>query len=497
MSDPNKYGEYEPTIGIECHVQLRTKTKIFSAVSNDARDAEPNTLVSPICFGMPGVLPVLNEHVVELAVKAGLVLNAEIANFSKFDRKHYFYPDLPKGYQITQFDQPIVGQGKIEVPLGDDSFNVRITRAHLEEDAGKSIHPGVKDYSLVDLNRAGTPLLEIVSEPDMHSPAEARAFAQELYYLMKFADVSDVDLYQGNMRFDINTSVAKVGSKELGTRSEVKNLNSFRSVEKAAEYEIKRQIDLLKKGQQIVQETRGWDDSKMRTESQRGKEEAHDYRYFPEPDLPPVELSDDQINDLKSQLPHMPNGDDLLTPGNIRKSLSDIGIDKKSVEALLSRSGELGNDYISLIFKLIETSAEAGKFTAKFIVNDYFAISSPNEGSDSYLPNSVQLASTYELVSTDELNSTNAKKLLVELLRSESDDVAKIAQDNSLLQKSDSSEIEMIVDKVIAAEPQAAEDVKKGETKVIGYLVGQVMKESKGQANPQIAQQIIRKKLGQ
>ncbi|MDX1765642.1 MAG: Asp-tRNA(Asn)/Glu-tRNA(Gln) amidotransferase subunit GatB, partial [Candidatus Saccharimonadales bacterium] len=239
--------QYEPTIGVEIHVQLKTKTKLFSAVDNDARGKSPNSVVSPICFGLPGVLPVLNQEAVELAIRAGIALKAEVATFSKFDRKHYFYPDLPKGYQVTQFDQPTVGKGHVDVPLNGDTFRVGITRAHLEEDAGKSIHPPGKNYSLVDLNRAGTPLLEIVSEPDIHSAEQARAFAQEVYYLMKFADVSNVDLYHGNMRFDVNISVAKKGSKELGIRSEVKNLNSFKAVERASEYEIKRQIQLLEK----------------------------------------------------------------------------------------------------------------------------------------------------------------------------------------------------------------------------------------------------------
>lgn len=246
-------GKYLPTIGVECHVQLKTKTKLFSGVSNDARDAEPNTLISPICLGFPGTLPVLNKEAIHLAVKAGIALRAEIANISHFDRKHYFYPDLPKGYQITQFERPIVGAGIVEAPLGNGEYvSVGITRAHLEEDAGKSSHPGGLDYSLVDLNRAGTPLLEIVSEPDIHSAAEAKAYAHELYLLMKYADVSDVDLYHGNMRFDVNVSVSD-DFKKLGTRSETKNLNSFKAVEKAVEYEIKRQIELLEKGQKIVQ----------------------------------------------------------------------------------------------------------------------------------------------------------------------------------------------------------------------------------------------------
>src|SRR3954467_10879181 len=288
--------QYRPTIGIECHVQLKTKTKLFSAVGNDAREAPPNTLVNHIDFGLPGALPVLNREAIHLASRAAFALGSKPQPYSKFDRKHYFYPDLPMGYQISQYDEPIVLGGHVDIEVDGEKKKIGITRAHLEADAGKSVHPAGKDYSLVDLNRAGTPLLEIVSEPDMHTAAEAKAYAHELYLRMRYADVSDANLYYGNMRFDVNVSVSKTG--ELGTRSETKNLNSFRSVEKAVDYEITRQIELLEKGQPVVQETRGWDDAKQRTFSQRSKEEAHDYRYFPEPDIPPIELSDEYIEQV-------------------------------------------------------------------------------------------------------------------------------------------------------------------------------------------------------
>ncbi len=276
---------YTPTIGIECHVQFKTATKLFAAVGNDAREAAPNTLVSHLCFGLPGALPVLNREAVHLGMRAAFALGTVPQKFSKFDRKHYFYPDLPLGYQITQFDEPIILGGEVVIEIEGKRKTVRLTRAHIEADAGKSTHPTGKDYSLVDLNRAGTPLLEIVSEPDMHTAAEAKAYAQELWLLMRYADVSEANLYYGNMRFDVNVSVSK-DPKKLGTRSETKNLNSFKSVEKAVEYEINRQIELLEKGEKIAQETRGWDDAKQKTISQRTKEDAHDYRYFPDPDLP-------------------------------------------------------------------------------------------------------------------------------------------------------------------------------------------------------------------
>jgi aspartyl-tRNA(Asn)/glutamyl-tRNA(Gln) amidotransferase subunit B len=283
---------YEMTIGIECHVQLKTKTKLFSASDNDARDKAPNEATSPIDFGLPGMLPVLNKEAVRLAVRAGKALNATIANVSRFDRKHYFYPDLPKGYQTSQLYQPIIGEGKIEAVLPNgETFEVRIEHAHLEEDAGKLTHNG--DHSLVDLNRAGTPLIEIVSMPDIHSAEQARAYAEELHKRMVFAGVSDGDLYQGNMRFDVNISARKFGDPELGTRTEIKNLNSFRSVERAAAYEFERQVKLLEKGEKVKQETRGWLDDEQKTFSQRSKEEAQDYRYMPDPDIPPIVLSDE------------------------------------------------------------------------------------------------------------------------------------------------------------------------------------------------------------
>ena len=287
--------DYEATIGIECHVQLATNTKLFSSVDNDARDADPNSKISAIDYALPGMLPMLNHEAIVFAVHAGYALNAKIANISRFDRKHYFYPDLPKGYQTTQMNQPIILSGHIDLPNGE---KVRIHHAHLEEDAGKLTH--YNDYSLVDLNRAGTPLIEIVSEPDIHSAHSAKLYAQELHMLMTFAGVTIGDLYHGNMRFDVNVSVAKKGATGLGTRTEVKNLNSFRSVERAAQYEIDRQIERLKSGEQIVQETRGWLDAAQKTVSQRSKENAQDYRYMPDADIPPVVLTDDEIATMQS-----------------------------------------------------------------------------------------------------------------------------------------------------------------------------------------------------
>jgi aspartyl-tRNA(Asn)/glutamyl-tRNA(Gln) amidotransferase subunit B len=323
VDDKYKVDGYFPTIGIECHVQFKTATKLFAAVGNDARDADPNTLISHICLGLPGALPVLNEKAIEYGVKAAFALGTEPQVFSKFDRKHYFYPDLPMGYQITQYDQPIIVGGHVEAVVDGEIKTFEITRAHIEADAGKSTHPAGGDYSLVDLNRAGTPLLEIVSEPCMHTSAEAKAYAHELYVLMKYADVSDANLFYGNMRFDVNVSVSK-DPNSFGTRTETKNLNSFRAVERAVDFEIKRQIEALENGEKVVQETRGWDDDKMETFSPRTKEDAHDYRYFPDPDLPPVVLDSTYVEKLRESMPVM--------PAELRLRFKSAGLDERQIE---------------------------------------------------------------------------------------------------------------------------------------------------------------------
>jgi aspartyl-tRNA(Asn)/glutamyl-tRNA(Gln) amidotransferase subunit B len=473
--------QYVPTIGIECHVQLKTKTKLFSAVNNDAREAEPNTLISPIDYGLPGVLPVLNKKAVELAVRAGAALNAEVALFSKFDRKHYFYPDLPKGYQITQFDQPTVGVGRVYVPYDGEIREVGITRAHIEEDAGKSTHPAGKDYSLVDLNRAGTPLLEIVSDPDIDSPGLARAYARELYLLMKYADVSEVNLYHGNMRFDVNISVAKIGSEQLGTRAEVKNLNSFRSVEKAAEYEIKRQIEILEKGEKVIQETRGWDDAKMRTTSQRSKEEATDYRYFPEPDLPPILLTQDFIDKTASQL--------KLLPAKIRQDLTVAGVDSDSVETLLEYPELINNLYAEIDYGAKPSDI---KRIANWFANEITKLIT--EDDDELFSQVGNLTKLSQMVEAGDLSSS-AAKTIIQKTYTNFIDPEESAKSLNLVQESNIDAIAKIVSEVIAANPQAAQDVRNGEEKAIGFLVGQVMKASKGQANPQVASAEIKKQL--
>jgi aspartyl-tRNA(Asn)/glutamyl-tRNA(Gln) amidotransferase subunit B len=464
--------KYLPTVGIECHVQLKTKTKLFSAVGNDARQAEPNTLISHIDVGMPGALPVLNQAALELACRAAFALNTEPQKFSKFDRKHYFYPDLPKGYQITQYENPIIMGGQVDIESNGQTKTIRITRVHLEEDAGKNTHPAGADYSLVDLNRAGTPLLEIVSEPDINSAAEAKAYARELYLLMKYADVSDVDLFHGNLRFDVNISVSKQ-SEKLGKRSEIKNLNSFRSVENAVNYEIERQIELLEKGQPVRQETRGWDEAKQKTTSQRGKEEAHDYRYMPEPDVPPLELEADFISKVKSEMPPL--------PPEIRKILNKLSIEPKVVEDILDNQKVYERIYQAIDQK---ASTEAIRRIA------FDSLEEP-ETLKIHIVDHIKVA---EMVNAKLLSPTAEKETLLSKLKDQDRDIEEIAE--SKKQLSDEAAIEKIVDEVLNQNQKAAQDVKSGELKAIGFLVGQVMAKSKGQANPELAQKIIKRLLG-
>lgn len=484
--------QYTVTIGIECHVQLKTATKLFAGVGNDAREAAPNTLVSHICFGLPGALPVLNREAVHLAMRAAFALGTPPQKHSAFDRKHYFYPDLPLGYQITQFTHPIIKDGFVDVDVDGQTRRIGIHEAHIEADAGKSTHPAGTDYSLVDLNRAGTPLLEIVSDPDIHTAAEARAYVRELYLRMRYADVSDANLYYGNMRFDVNVSVSK--THQLGTRTETKNLNSFRAVEKAVDYEVARQIERLEGGEPIIQETRGWDDTKMATFSQRTKEDAHDYRYFPDPDLPPIELDDALIETVRQEMP--------VLPAAWRQRLSALGLDKPAMETLLEV--ELDDpevSYLALIEEVIDDK-EFAKTLGNWFVN--FEVPLRREGKatmNDQLTNQGRLHAyreTYALVKDGKLSSTNAKTLLTLILTGSGQvaDVAGLAKQHNLIQESDEGAIAAIVAQVIEASPDAVADLKGGNERAIGFLVGQIMKLSQGRANPQLAQKLIRKQLG-
>lgn len=469
--------KYIPTIGIECHVQLSTKTKLFSEVDNDARLKEPNSCVSPVDYGLPGMLPRLNGEAVRLAVRAGLALNSTINLQSRFDRKHYCYPDLPKGYQITQLFHPIIGPGHVELP---DGTKVGIHHAHLEEDAGKLTHES--SYTLVDLNRAGTPLIEIVSLPDIHSAQHARDYAKELWRLMTYAGVTYGDLYNGNMRFDVNISVAEEGAKELGTRTEVKNLNSFRSIERVVLYETKRQTKLLEKGETVQQETRGWNDATGETIGQRHKSDAADYRYMPEPDIPPLNLDASVVEEAKAVLPAL--------PAEYRQRFSKI-LGTDIVEVLL--------DYRPLMEKLAELDNES---SIKKIGNLFSSVLLAEENAsllNDELPTKQQLEDLVAMNEANELSSTGMKEVFLKFFDPEMHfkDTRTIAKELGVVQENDLGELEKIVDTVLAKPEtaQAQDDYRSGQEKVLGFLVGQVMKESKGKANPSAVQDILKAKL--
>ncbi len=468
--------KYIPTIGIECHVQLCTKTKLFSEVDNDARGKEPNSCVSPVDYALPGMLPRLNGEAVRLAVLAGRAMNCEINAYSRFDRKHYFYPDSPKGYQITQFYHPIIGAGYVELPSGT---KVRIEHAHLEGDAGKLTH--FDNYSLVDLNRVDTPLIEIVSMPDIHSAKDAHDYCKELWRLMRYAGVTYGDLYNGNMRFDVNTSVAPEGSEKLGTRTEVKNLNSFKSVERAVEYEIARQTKVLESGEKVIQQTLGWSDATGKTSPQRSKEVAADYRYMPEPDLPPIRLSNEFIEAESAKLPSMPADYRKKFAAVIAGDVLEVLLDYPE---LMKRLDKLDEEYIKTIANLFASVLLAEEKSAEYL-ND--------------LPTVAELTELAEMNKKKELSSTATKEVFLRLFdpQMKGRGAKTIAKELGLIQENDLGALEAIVD-VVLAKPEtkkAQEDFRNGEEKVIGFLVGQVMRESHGKANPSVVQEILRKKL--
>ncbi|MGB4420543.1 MAG: Asp-tRNA(Asn)/Glu-tRNA(Gln) amidotransferase subunit GatB [Candidatus Saccharimonadales bacterium] len=481
--------KYDLTVGIECHVQLATNTKLFSGANNDERGKSPNSVVSPIDYAFPGMLPVLNYRAIELAILAGKVLNSDIARISRFDRKHYFYPDLPKGYQISQMYQPIIGSGYVDVPMEDgSSFKVRINHAHLEEDAGKLTH--VSNHSLVDLNRAGTPLIEIVSEPDIHTPAQAKAYAMELYKLMTYAGVTRGDLYHGNMRFDVNVSIAPIGSETLGVRSEMKNLNSFKSVERAVDYEFKRQIEILKKGDKVIQETRGWDENRQRTFAQRSKENAQDYRYMPDPDIPPVVLGKEDIQKIQSQIPKLPSF--------YRNCWKSIGFNDTVINALLLSRNTA--EYAQNLFDKLNDNDEKIRIGLWILDLSGFL---PEESGENYynwsdeIPVSDdQFIELSNMVKNYELSSTAAKEILFEMIDND-ESPRNIAIEKNLIQVSDESKLLEIIDEVISdpASEQAIIDLKNGQEKVIGFLVGQVMRKSGGKANPSKTQELIKERV--
>lgn len=483
------YNQYEMTIGIECHVQLSTDTKLFSSADNDARDKVENSCLSFLDLAFPGTLPVLNEKAVVFAIRASKALNAKLnPNFS-FDRKHYFYPDLPKGYQITQNYHPIIGAGYIDLP---NQTRVHIEHAHLEEDAGKLNH--YQDHSEVDLNRAGTPLIEIVSMPDIHSAKDASEYCKELWRALTFAKVTHGDLYHGNMRFDVNISVAKKGSAQLGTRTEIKNLNSFRSVERAADYEFKRQVDVLERGEKVIQETRGWLDDAGKTVSQREKSSAADYRYLPDPDIPEVELTKEFIDDALSKMPLLPKDYRLIFQNKLSNEALETLLDHENLISTLAKIDDIldqDQDLTKISKNVIKKLSNL--FTSVLLSEEYKKLLEKN------LPSPHQFITLAVMNENGELSSTGTKELLLSLFnpKNQDKDPKNLACELSLIQTNDTQELEKIIDQVLLdpATKQAQFDFLAGETKTLGFLIGQVMKASKGTANPQTASKIIQQKL--
>lgn len=477
---------YEMVIGLEVHVQLNTNTKIFCGCSTQF-GASANSQTCPICQGHPGVLPVLNKEVLKRAVMAGMALNCEINKFSKFDRKNYFYPDLPKAYQISQFDLPICGRGYLDIEKSDGEVKrIGVTRIHMEEDAGKLVHSEVKgvNESYVDLNRSSTPLLEIVSEPDMRSAEEAVLYLQKLRQNMKYLGVSDVNMEEGSMRCDVNISLRPQGQKEFGTRAEIKNLNSFSSVKKAIEYEFDRQEEILDSKGEVVQETRLFNVDTGETRSMRSKEEAHDYRYFPDPDLVPVTVSQEQLDDIRANLPELPES--FLT-----RFIEEYKVKADDANVLVSEK-----EYALYFEKAVQASKpELAQRIANFLLSDVIgAVKDQGIAFADLKINPAEIGKIYQLIDKGTISIKIAKEILPDLMQGELG-VEAIIEKKGMTQISDTSAIEKIVDDVIEANPQSIEQYKAGKTKVTGFLVGQVMKLSRGKANPQMVNKILKEKL--
>ena len=474
--------DYEVVIGLEVHAELSTKTKIFCSCPTEF-GAEPNTHVCPVCMAMPGALPVLNEKVVEYAVKAGLATNCTISRDSKNDRKNYFYPDLPKSYQISQFDKPLCEHGYVEIE--DDEGNkkkIRILRIHIEEDAGKLNHNEFTGGSLVDLNRAGVPLIEIVSEPDLRSTKEAEEYLKKLKSILEYIEVSDCKMQEGSFRADVNVSVRKRNATEFGTRTEMKNMNSFRSIIRGIEYETQRQIEVLENGGKVEQETLRWDDVSGKTFSMRDKEDAQDYRYFPEPDLVAIRLSEEYIENIKNNLPELPESRN-------QKYLSVYGLSEKDSRMLTS------SKYLSNMFEEAEKICKNGKAVANWLLSDVSRILNENEMEADSIPfTTEQLAKMIELIDKGTISSAIGKKVLEELFENPKAP-EEIIKEKGWLQISDEGEIKEIVNKILEANPASIADFKAGKDRALGFLVGQAMKETKGKANPQMLNKMFLEEL--
>jgi aspartyl-tRNA(Asn)/glutamyl-tRNA(Gln) amidotransferase subunit B len=499
--------KYKPTIGMEVHVELATKSKMFCQCKNGmGQEKRTNRNTCPVCTGQPGALPVPNKKAIDLVIQAGLALNCRIAEESKFDRKNYFYPDLPKGYQISQFDQPICGKGFLQFLAPDErdgelkKKQVGITRIHLEEDTGKLFHFKTHDKTLIDLNRSGVPLMELVTEPDIKSAAEAKKFCEELRLLFRYIGISPADMEKGQMRCEANVSLYEVGKDPLsGTKVELKNLNSFKAVERGVEYEIKRQTEALEKGEKIIQETRGWDENKGQTFSQREKEEAHDYRYFPEPDILPFRIDKEEVEVMREKLPELPGEKRIrfVKEFGLRKENVDVLVADKALasffemviseleEWMSSEKEELKEDQRTKIYQL--TANYLVSELKKYLVSEGIAVEEIKITPENF-------AELIKMTYQGEINSSSAQTILEEMFTT-GGDPSQIAEEKNLIQNNDSAWLEEVVTEVLASNEKAIEDFRAGNEKSIQFLLGQVMAKTKGQANPQLAMDAIRKKL--
>ncbi len=477
--------EWEVVIGLEIHTQLATKSKIFSGAPT-AYGAAPNTQACAVDLGLPGVLPVLNEEAVKMAIKFGLAVDAEIADRSVFARKNYFYPDLPKGYQISQYELPVVGKGEISIELEDGSEKViGITRAHLEEDAGKSLHEDFHGETGIDLNRAGTPLLEIVSEPDMRSAKEAVAYMKKIHSLVRYLEICDGNMQEGSFRCDANVSIRPKGQEQFGTRTELKNINSFRNVERAINFEIERQIDVLEGGGEVVQETRLYDADKNETRSMRSKEEANDYRYFPDPDLLPLVVDKELINSVRATLPELPNEKRDRFVNELGLSLYDASV--------LTSSRELA-DYFEAVLKA--SGGKEPKQCANWVIVELSgALNKAGLDITESPVSAEQLAGVLKRIADNTISGKIAKTVFDALWKGEGKDADAIIEAKGLKQVTDTGAIESMIDEVLADNPDQVQQYRDGKEQLLGYFVGQVMKASRGKANPAQVNDILKKKL--
>ena len=473
--------DYEVVMGLEVHAELSTNTKIFCSCPTKF-GAEPNTQVCPICMAMPGTLPKLNEKVVEYAVRAGLATNCEISRNSKNDRKNYFYPDLPKSYQISQFDKPLCEHGYVEIEINGEKKKIRLTRIHIEEDAGKLNHDEFGGGSLVDLNRAGVPLIEIVSEPDLRSAEEVEQYLRKLKSILEYIEVSDCKMQEGSLRADVNVSVRKKGETKLGTRTEMKNMNSFRSIVRAIEYEVDRQIDVIENGGKIDQETLRWDDVSGKTFPMRDKEDAQDYRYFPDPDLVAIKLSEEYIENIKNSLPELPES-------RKERYLQEYKLSEKDAKLITA------SKYLSDLFEEAVKVCNNPKAVNNWIISDISRILNETEMEPIQIPfDAKQLGKLVVLIDKGTISSSIGKKVLVELFENPRDP-EDIIKEKGWIQISDEGAIKEVVLKILENNPQSIADYKGGKDKALGFLVGQAMKETKGKANPQMLNKMFLEEL--